>query len=64
MIRWQMVIVIAMLYVSIVTPYEVSIIEETPTALDIMNWGVDSVFLIDMCLQVTRQFLFVCFYIS
>ena len=48
---WQLVILLAMLYVSTITPYEVTVMDSTPLWLRVLNYGFDFIFFIDMSLQ-------------
>ena len=48
---WQVVILMAMLYVSTVTPVEVTVMNDTPFWLKMVNYGFDFIFFIDMSLQ-------------
>ena len=50
-VDWQLVILLAMLYVSTITPYEVTVMDSTPLWLRVLNYGFDFIFFIDMSLQ-------------
>ena len=52
--RWDVITMIAMVYTALVTPFEVAFIPAPKTVWSgwfLINRGVDTVFLVDMCLQ-------------
>jgi hypothetical protein len=49
--KWGIVVLVALIYTALVTPFEVAYLQSQFNALFIVNRFVDVVFLIDMCMQ-------------
>lgn len=50
-ITWQLITSCCMAFISIVTPVQVGLLELRLDFLQILSWGVDSIFFVDMVLQ-------------
>ena len=51
--KWELIILGAMIFVSTVTPFEVSVMGSTKdfSVLWFLNWGIDGIFVLDLILQ-------------
>lgn len=45
---WNLLISVALIYVCVLMPYSMAFIDENPTWMDIMFYGADVIFLLDM----------------